>query len=323
VNRILITALALVLLGLQTTSCSEPGSAGTNTNWLRSCTESRECGEYGSCLCGLCTNTCSNDSECSPGICGSSLDASNRCGVHEAARLCVPRPPGGAACTEVPLPPGSELGLAVSTACDLAGALLCEGFDAPVPATYATEYFGPMTAAVQDCMVRQGSGALHFDASAFGWVQTQMRLPAPIASGPLYARFYAYLPSGFSIPDYLVMFELWSQAANSEGKLSVEAISSNALEIQFSDRSAYAASPASLLRDQWMCIELALDVAPSGGTASLSVNGTRVIEATNVVTSPPAPISVAVVEALPSPESTRVELVIDELAIATQPIGCP
>jgi hypothetical protein len=72
-----------------------------------------------------------------------------------------------------------------------------------------------------------------------------------------------------------------------------------------------------------MCITLALEVASAGGSVSLSVNGTRVIDQNGVVTLPSSAISVAVVEALPSQDVTSLDLTIDELVVATQPLPCP
>src|SRR4051794_34043674 len=106
-KRILIASLAF---GFAVVSCTDkPESSGTNTNWLQHCVDSQDCRGAGSCLCGLCTNPCSNDSECAPGLCGSSLNTSDHCGQAESARLCLPGVPGATACTELPLTSRSTL----------------------------------------------------------------------------------------------------------------------------------------------------------------------------------------------------------------------
>ncbi len=145
-----------------------------------------------------------------------------------------------------------------------------------------------------------------------------------MSAGPLFARFYAYIPSQVTITDYLGLFELWCQDASGDGKISVEAKPNDTLEIYLMpDGTAHTSAPGALLRDQWMCITLALEVAAEGGSASLSVDGIQVIERSGVVTLPPSPISVAVVEALPSEGDARVDLTIDDLVVGVQPIPCP
>src|SRR5688572_16976897 len=49
------------------------GQTGSETNWLKRCTTSEECGE-GSCLCGICTWEC---------------DAENACTQTNGPALCV------------------------------------------------------------------------------------------------------------------------------------------------------------------------------------------------------------------------------------------
>jgi hypothetical protein len=321
VNPIVLSALAL-LLGLAGCS-SKPQSSGTNTNWLRACASTPECGGESTCRCGICTDECTDDADCRSGICGSALESNGQCARAGSPRICLPEPAQASSCTELAVPAVAELSAAVTPACDVPGALLCESFDAPLPPEYATWYSGAVAASIEDCRVHRGAGALRYQADTFGYVQTRMRLPAPVSSGPLYARFYAYIPSSVTIPDYLAMFELWCEDSSSEGKISVEAIPDDVLELYLTPNdSAYAASAGSLVRDQWMCIELALEVASGGGSASLSVDGTVIIEQADVVTLPASPISVAVIEALPSEDGAGVDLTIDDLVVADQPIGC-
>jgi hypothetical protein len=256
-------------------------------------------------------------------VCGSGLASSDRCGGAESPRLCLPLDGDAGACTEVSIPAIDDLSAATTATCDIPEALLCETFDTQLPAEYSTWYSGPMTASIQDCLVHRGGGALRCRSDAFGYVQARMRLPAPVSSGPLHVRFFAYVPSTLVIPDYLAMFELWHDDRGAEEKISVEAISNGALEVYLTPNdTAHATPEGAVLRDEWMCIELFLDVASAGGSMSLSLNGTRVIEQSGVGTLPASPWSVAVVECLPSDDVSSVELTIDDLVIGTQPIGC-
>jgi len=311
--------LALLLLA---TGCSEkPRVAGTNTHWLRACATAADCGNAGTCVCGICTSECTDDAECSPGACGSELTST--CRGTDASSICVPVSDDGA-CTELEVPRHDQLSATGATpTCATPGALLCEAFDGPLPAGYATWGTDTMTAAIQDCLTFQGAGALRYQAATFGYVQSQMPLSTPVASGPLYARFYAYLPSFVHIPTYFALFELWHLEGSSDGKISVEVISDDRLELQvLPNESTHAAAVGSMPRDQWACIELGLDVAATGGAISLSVDGSTVIDQTDVATLPAGPFSIAVVEALPAEDVPSAELTIDELVVATEPIGC-
>lgn len=310
---------------LAVASCSDrPEASGTNTNWLQRCESSEECGAPATCRCGLCTQECDDESDCAPGVCGSSLASSDRCGGAESTRLCLPIDADSGTCTEVPIVPDADLSAATNAACDIPGALLCETFDSPLPPEYSTWHSGAIAASIQDCLVHRGDGALRCRSDAGGYVQTRMRLPAPVSSGPLHARFFAYIPSTLTIPDYLAMFELWHDDLGGDGKISVEAIDNGALEVYLTPNGSAHATPGNAVRrDEWMCIELFLDVAAAGGRMSLSLNGTPVIEQGDVVTLPASPLSLAVFECLPSDEASSIDLAIDDLVIGTQPIGCP
>lgn len=68
VERLPLPTLATLLVGLGVfPGCQSDASDGvetdTETNWLSSCTEDAECGEY-SCECGVCTTRCDRTSDC-------------------------------------------------------------------------------------------------------------------------------------------------------------------------------------------------------------------------------------------------------------------
>lgn len=44
---------------------AEPGSGGSETNWLKSCGSQSDCSESMSCECGICTKTCESAEDCS------------------------------------------------------------------------------------------------------------------------------------------------------------------------------------------------------------------------------------------------------------------
>lgn len=323
-KRNVAAALALALtVTLGATTCSPgPESSGTNTNWLKECENSAQCGTAGSCLCGLCTATCVAESDCELGTCGSALATVSQCEGSGPPRICLPAL-DVEACTELALPRDEDFDGVPTSVCDVPGALLCETFDAPLPAAYGTWRADEMTTAISDCRVHEGAGAIHYQAESFGISQTRMRLAEALSSGLLAARFYLYVPSHTVIPEYLGLFELWDEDEGMSGKISVQAKPNDQLEVQVSPGATHRSADAALVRDQWQCITLLLDVSATNGSLSLSVDDSSVITQTAVVTALPNPISVAVVEALPSTDGTTIDVTIDELVVASQPLSCP
>jgi hypothetical protein len=312
------------MVALGASSCSpQPESSGTNTNWLKACDDNAQCGAAASCLCGLCTKDCVDEAECGAGTCGTALATASQCESSGPARICLP-PVDEETCTELPIPADDDFTATPAPSCDVPGALLCEAFDAPLPPQDATWYLAGMTAALSDCRVYRGAGAIHYQSEAFGTSQTRMRLPEPVASGLLAARFYLYVPSGIVIPDYLGLFELWDADDGSSGKISVEAKPEDGLEVQVSPNGdTHPSAAGALVRDRWQCVTLTLDLATPSGALTLAVDGKSVIQQATTVTLLPNPISVAVVEALPSTDGTAVDVTIDELVVASQPLACP
>jgi hypothetical protein len=226
-------------------------------------------------------------------------------------------------CTELAVPADGDLDAQPTPVCDVPGALLCEAFDAPLPAAHATWLDDEVTTAISDCRVHDGAGAIHYQARAFGISQTRMRLAEGVSSGLLAARFYLYVPSHTVIPEYLGLLELWDADDGMSGKISVEAKPNDLLEVQVSPGATHRSAATALLRDQWQCVTLLLDVSATNGSITLSVDGSDVITQAAVVAALPNPISVAVVEALPSTDGTTIDVTMDDLVVASQPLSCP
>ncbi len=297
---------------------------GTNTSWLKPCEQTAECDGVGSCRCGVCTDTCTSDDECSPGICGSQLATNGQCTGMAKERLCLPATEvdAAASCTVFPIAADDELQVS-EPSCTTRDALLCESFDAMLPEEYSTWYGDEEVASIQDCEVARGAGALRVQSNTFGYSQTRMLLATPVSEGPVYVRFYGYFAQDFRIPQYMGLFELWT-TEDGPPKIGLDAIGNDQLEVNLSPFSSVLVSAEGVLRrDEWLCIELALDLRTEGGSVALSINGTPIIEENDVVTSPGEPFSVAVIEAAPAADSTGVNIAYDELVIATTPIGCP
>ena len=296
---------------------------GTNTSWLKACEKTVDCNGAGTCRCNVCTAVCAEDDECGPGVCASELATNAQCRAIQPERVCLPAPEADAAktCTVLPMAVDAELGMTESS-CTTPEALLCESFDAPLPQGYSTWYGDEEIAAVQNCEVARGAGALRVQSGEFGYSQTRMLLASPVTAGALHVRFFGYFAEGFTIPEYLGLFELWTNE-NGPPKIGLDAHGNDQLGVNLSPFSSVLKSaPGVIRRGQWLCIELALDIRTEGGSVTLSVDGTSVIEETGLVTSPGEAFSVAVIEALPAEDATGIDVAFDALVVALEPIGC-
>ena len=103
VGRKLLLLLSLVLLGWHALlACGDPApsgpAVGSNSNWLKACTASAQCGDAPVCECGACTERCDRDEDCAdlPGArCapGAAPAARSACGGEApgGSGLCLPR----------------------------------------------------------------------------------------------------------------------------------------------------------------------------------------------------------------------------------------
>lgn len=112
-SRILTRLLLLFGLAAPAFGCDPPapGPQGdSHTNWLRSCETDQECGGALSCVCGVCTLTCSTDADCAA-VDGSAClppDSGSRSGA-----ACAGHPAPAAMC--LPIAPSSEVQVDTST----------------------------------------------------------------------------------------------------------------------------------------------------------------------------------------------------------------
>ncbi len=309
-----------------------PRVSGTKTDWLRPCDEEADCeSELSlSCLCGVCSKRCGGDTECAEGVCGSEIATNATCGndapsVSPGERICVPE--ASASCQVATLPRDALLGNAETVTCDDAGALLCESFDNLLPESHSTWGDGETTAGLVECESQAGAGALRLRAIDGGYTQTRMRLSAPVSGGELHARFYLRVESGSTLPSQLIVFELWDQdEGDVTDRTTIYINDEESLEVYLgpSNVTVRPEVPAPVPRDNWLCLELGLNLDDATGSVYLSVDGSSILERAGVDTLPSDPIGVAVVEGVPmeGSQNTEATFYVDELVVGTQPIGC-
>lgn len=118
--KISLCCLTLVWSGALGCEATDDGTeglhTGTETNWLKSCDADVECGEL-SCLCGVCTQTCSDNADCSfsDSECRAPEDADTDVACSSAAAeplLCLTesRTPSGPPDDEEPEPGVNDSG---------------------------------------------------------------------------------------------------------------------------------------------------------------------------------------------------------------------
>lgn len=322
-------ALPLALLVCACGCSPAPQGSGTKTNWLEECDTAAECGEEGSCICGLCTRPCDEADNCPGGRCASVLSSAAQCqsaGTTPVGdlRICLPDQ-GGKNCSAFSVSPDFDLEAAPADACTRPNSLLCETFDEPLPERTSTWIEGGMSVELQDCLVDVGAGAIRYRGTGDAFSQTRFQLAEPAGDGNLHVRFTVRVPSAVVLPPQLQLFELWNAPGGSDERATVFLSSSGlpSLYVGASNETLEAAPRFALPRDQWVCFEMSLTLADGDGSAALDVDGERAVERSGIATLGAAPFSVAVVEALLTSAASEVDVYLDDLIVSTAPVGCP
>ncbi len=336
--RLLFGATVLATAVVGAAACNTggtPQATGTKTDWLVSCDTEADCDATPelSCLCGVCTTTCSTDTDCGRGVCGSEITTKAICGsdappVAAGEQICVPEASDTAnECLVALIPQESQLGETQPLTCATEDALLCEDFDGLLSEAYSTWGDGESTAGLTECQSAQGNGSLRIDAIDGGYTQTRMRLLSPVSGGELHARLFLRVDEASTFPDQLIFLEFWDQDEGMvDDRTTVYLNQDQVLEIYLGgpNLTLQASTPVPFDLGAWHCLELGMSLDDSAGTVSLSVDGASVVEATDVDTLPSDPISVAVLEGVPTvgSQDTHVTLYLDDLVVGTAPIGC-
>lgn len=311
---------------------SGPETSGTKTNWFRSCDSDSPCDEDGDCICGFCTLSCSATDRCVQGSCGSALATASVCVDHRSppARVCLPDSGDGSgvessdgACSEFPILNDFELGEPLAPDCDYPGALVCEGFDKPFDTALSTWVGDGASAALQDCIVHSGAGAIRFKGTGTdSYVQTRYPLPRAISSGSFHARLFVNLPTETDLPEQIILFELWGDEPGGPERITMQLGSDGSPSVFVGTAESGVNVPISLPRDEWVCLELSQLIDDSDGVVSLSVNGSIAAERSGIDTQGETPFVVAVTSGLFTGDAVEAEIYLDDFVLATEPIGC-
>jgi hypothetical protein len=118
--RWLLTAVWCATLAVACAKSKEP-EAGTNTNWLKRCDITQDCQGAGSCLCGVCTVSCADDTTCAAlgGPASCTQLTTGMCPTSASGSACLPPDlPTPSADSGPPSPPVEDAGPSSSPADD-------------------------------------------------------------------------------------------------------------------------------------------------------------------------------------------------------------
>lgn len=225
---------------------------------------------------------------------------------------------------------------AVASACPIAGATLCEGWEHGLPALWQPGLASGVASSIQVDSVHAFAGRnalhLHTDPVA-GGTHTQLALvqSATFPMSTLYVRTYVYLPSATE-PLGSSLLQLYQSDAEPYGYAFLTLDSGG--RVGFIDTisvpSQTLSSGTTLPSDRWFCLEWRFTEAPSdlGGASGLVdvwVDGAAVPElhaTMNVAAWPPFHQFGLVDDNNAGPRPSGSDVWYDELAIGPSRIGC-
>jgi len=309
-----------VALALVTLACGEPqGRAGTNTNWLRRCVDDAECGETLVCSCGRCTAPCSEATDCAKlaGTCATAAAAAFQCRDGAAAALCL-----GTCAADVDCAAGQLCrdgacvdALPAEDCAPIPGALACADFEGSLGDGTPVVTEGN-TLEVTSGGAPSGEGSLAARITVTPASVAYQRVDFPTqTTGALYLRGWFQVSAGAATYN-LAPLGLWATGEVDWALRLV--VTQGAIELW--SYTTPAASAAPVAAGEWHCVEMAVNLDDVAGTASVSVDGAALLDATALDTLPEGGIDGLVMGTVWASEAAAVR--VDRVALATSPVGC-
>jgi len=313
------TCAVLMLLAATTllpAACSSE-TYNKNTNWLVACSSSAECGDA-SCVCGICTKSCSASEACAAnaGLCSSDFAASTQCSVATPA-LCL------AACTVASDCDAGHTCVAGSCVVDASdtcaahpNALACSGFDEPAPAGWtASIRTGGTLGTVADPRLA-GASALDARTTLTGGQSRFASEFATMTAGQLYLRAWLYVAPGTVLNDVhpivigdVSKADYGSKFLFSNGKLGVATSNSavtGSIDAPFG---------------QWYCLRMELEIGTQGSIRAY-LNDAPFVDATAIDTLPAGNVHDISVGIDFSGQTDPAEIFVDQVLLDTAPVTC-
>jgi len=192
-------------------------------------------------------------------------------------------------------------------------------------ATWTGKFIGSDAVAERD-KGRQHDGDASLKCSkgaATGLRYVEVALAKALTTGEIYSRVFLYAPSSWNVESWLVPMEMKGTTTH-DNKFSFDLLLTG-YGTNLSGERPSTTPNATLPRDKWVCIELALGLSATKGWSRLYVDGKLADERSNVNTllrdSDPG-IKRFRVGLIPAPTQGSAEMWFDDWSIATTRIGC-
>lgn len=155
--------------------------------------------------------------------------------------------------------------------------------------------------------------------------QVGVELETPVTGGMLAIRTFLYIEGAASIDPWSVFFEIVQTPVDAAQRMSLDLRDGNGLLfLNFLTPDANLYATELLPRDEWVCVEVRIEISDDQGAVELLIDD--VVELANgpgLDTRPDEGVSSVLVGGVASPESPGlVEYFIDDVIVATLPIGC-
>jgi hypothetical protein len=148
-------------------------------------------------------------------------------------------------------------------------------------------------------------------------------LSIPLADGDrFHLRAHLFVASDFELVD-LAVFHLGAPGTDVGLNVDIQADARYEVFFPESDESVRS-EPGTLLKDEWVCLELAVVVSDTAGEATLRVDGSQLAMAQGVDTRPPGGIelfTLGIDWSQSGQEAANVWL--DDVVLDDEPLPCP
>jgi hypothetical protein len=207
--------------------------------------------------------------------------------------------------------------------------IVCEGFDGDLAAWTPRGTVEPRaTYDLVTAPVIDGTGALRFsfrDVPAGAIRMVEQRFPA-ITAGTVHARALLWVSPATTFDSFLVALQLDSGNDTGAEKVSIDLMPDDRLALRATTArpEVWPSSAAgAVTRGAWMCLDLEVAVAQSGGHATLWRGDQLMASATGIDTFPePSGINRLLV-GIAGPGRATADLVFDAVALGSQRLPCP
>jgi hypothetical protein len=207
--------------------------------------------------------------------------------------------------------------------CAAPGALVCDDFEGGQLPYWSVWLGPPAFGSLQGCVVHGGSRALFVQANTPNQAQIVQPLPTPTGSGSLFLRTFVYLPSGQTLPDWTVLYEVWDSPTSATDKISLDLHADGSLDANDSVAGGGTISTGAITlpRDKWTCLELEVVVDKTNGAVRIHMDDTQVAASASPMRTRGNQAFTTVLQGAVVAAGS-LSIYYDDFVAATQRVGC-